>query len=100
MRILILVMFMLISACASNAPGNFAGNGGKTDRTVVYKHLEADPYYFVPDGYQCRSGSVLVCSVGQGKSVCRCLMFNDAETWETRMLSRGERGAGRRRYRQ
>lgn len=100
MRNLILVTIMLISACASNASGKLAGNGGKADRTVVDKNLEADLNYIVPDVYQCRSNSVLVCSVGQEKPDCRCLMFNDANTREVQMLSRGERGAGRRRFRQ
>lgn len=96
MRILFLVMIMLISACASNAPGNLQGNAGKADRSVVYKYLDADPNYIVPDGYRCRANSVLVCSVAQGKSDCRCQTINEADARESRLLSRGERGAGRR----
>lgn len=96
MRILVFVMIMLISACASNTPGNLQGNGGKADGTIVYKQLDADPKYIVPDGYRCRANSVPVCSAGQGKSDCRCLMIDDADAREARMLGRGERGAGRR----
>jgi hypothetical protein len=96
MRILVFVMIMLISACASNAPGNLQGNIGKADRTVVYKHLDADPNYILTDSFQCRINSVLVCSVGQGKSDCNCQTINDVEDREARMLNRGERGAGAR----
>jgi hypothetical protein len=96
MRILFLVMIMLISACASNAPGNLQGNAGKSDRSVVYKHLDADPNYILPDAFRCRANSVLVCSVGQGKSDCRCQTINEADAREAWMPGRGERGAGRR----
>jgi starvation-inducible outer membrane lipoprotein len=96
MRILVFVMIMLISACVSNTPGNLQGNSVKADRAVVYKHLDADPNYISPDGYQCRSGSVLACTVQQGKSDCSCHSTNDLEDRATRMISRGERGAIRR----
>lgn len=99
MRILFFVMIMSISGCASNAPDNLQGNNGKADRAVVYKHLDADPNYILPDGYQCRFESVLVCSVGQGKSDCKCQMINDVEAREARMPSRGAR-ARRRGFRQ
>ena len=90
MRILVFVTIMLISACASNAPGNLQGNNGKADRTVVYKHLDADSNYILTDSFQCRINSVLVsscprvlvCSMGQGKSDCRCQMINDVEDRE------------------
>ena len=96
MRILVFVIIMLNSACVSNTPGNLQGNGEKADRAVVYKHLDAGPNYILPDGFQCRIGSTPVCSVGQGKSDCRCQMIDDADAREARMLNRGERGAGRR----
>jgi len=96
MRILVFVMITLISACASNAPGNLQGNNGKADRTVVYKHLDADPNYILPEGNRCRIHSTLVCTVGQGGSDCKCQSIDDVEAREARMLSRGERGAIRR----
>lgn len=88
------MMIMLISACVSNTPGNLQGHIGKADRGSVYKHLDADPNYILPDGFQCRSGSVLMCSVGQGKSDCKCHIFDDAQARQARML---DRGAGARR---
>ena len=96
MRILVFVMIMLLSACASNAPGNLQGNSGKAGQAVAYKHIDADPNYVLPDGYQCRSGSVLACTVKQGRSDCACQMISDLEDRTTRMISGGERGAIRR----
>ena len=101
MRILVFVLMMLISACASNTPGDFQGNNGKADRAFVYKHLDADASYILPEGNQCRIDSTLVCTVGQGRSDCKCQMIDDVWDREARRLGRGERGAirqGSRRY--
>lgn len=70
MHILIFLLLMIISACVSNTPGQLQGHNVKSDRTVACKHLDADPNYFLPEGYQCRIDSTLVCSAGQGKSNC------------------------------
>ena len=96
MRILVFVMIMLTSACASNASGNLQGSNAKADGALVYKHLDADPNYILPDGFQCRSGSVLACTVQQGKSDCSCNSIKDLEDRAARMISGGERGAIRR----
>ena len=96
MRILVFVIIMLLSACASTGPENLQEYNGKAGQAVVYKHLDADPNYILPEGFQCRIDSTLVCSVGQGRSDCKCKLITDLENRDVRITGRGERGAGRR----
>ncbi len=95
MRVLVLAMILLISACASNAPGSVRGSQAKADWGAVDKVLYGDTNYIQNRATQCRPGRVLWCSVKQKNSDCRCIFEHDADTRAERLLGLNQRGRNR-----
>ena len=79
MRILLLLMSLLVSACVSNAPGEFSGSQEKSGWSAADKILYADEIYSQPRTGQCSGSRVLYCSVGQSGSNCRCMFARDID---------------------
>jgi starvation-inducible outer membrane lipoprotein len=77
MRFLILAAVLLVSACASNAPGNIRGSHEKSSWIAMDKYVNSDARYVQPDAARCKSGTILYCTTRGKNSSCSCVFEHD-----------------------
>jgi len=95
MRVLILAVILLVSACATNAPETVYGSQEKDGWTAANKILDGDANYVQRGVEPCSRGRILWCSGNRGVSDCECVFEHDVDRRVTRML--GSRDPGRNR---
>jgi hypothetical protein len=86
MRILVFVTFMLISGCASSTARSTDGSQGTASWTESDQHVIEEANYIQSDPTECRSGTVLLCSVRGGDADCECVRIDDANARAERVL--------------
>jgi len=92
MRILGVVMCLLVSACASNAPGYVSGSQMKSGWSADDKILYAGETDLQPRTVQCTGIRVLYCSGNRSDQYCRCVFASDIDDRMKQMLGTHERG--------
>jgi len=87
-----LVLCLLVSACASNAPGYVSGSQMKNGWSADDKILYAGETYLRPRTAQCSGSRVLHCSGDQSDAHCRCMFTDDVNARTGQMFGMRERG--------
>jgi hypothetical protein len=85
MRVFLVITFLLVSGCASDAGGGISGKQSKNSGPVRYERLGAVTSIGVPDGLQCGTNKMKWCSVESRKESCQCLYIHQAEDKVRRM---------------
>lgn len=98
MRILVLAVVLLVSACASNPSAGIGGSQEKNGWPAAEKVLHAEADYVQLRQAPCNRGGFLWCTGQRNNADCHCVFEHDADERAKRLL--GVRQPGGDRYSQ
>ena len=96
MRVLVLAMVLVVSACASNPSAGIGGSQEKNGWPAADKILYAEVDHVQLRPEPCKRGSILWCTGQRNSADCHCVSEHDADARAERMLGGREPGADRR----
>jgi hypothetical protein len=94
-RVLMVIIGLMLSGCASNARDDLYGNRQKSGWGAEDKIVYTDYGDLTPRAQRCGEGHVLWCAVDQVGTSCSCVPEQDVDARAARLFGEHERGSAR-----